>query len=78
MIKRLVSIYREIKTDYKKSRRLNDLPKVTQPEAGRPRTEGQSADPPRAPAPSELATCLIMESAWVRFTLISAGAFCLN
>lgn len=51
MGKRLASIYRKIKTDYKKSRRLNDLPKVTQQGAGRPRTEGRSAEPPHAPAP---------------------------
>lgn len=43
-----------------------------------PRIEARSADSPSAPTPSKHASCLITESAWVRFTLISAGAFCLN
>ena len=73
-----ISIYREIKPDYKEAKRLNDLLKLTGLVTGRPRIEGRSAHPFWAPPPLELAACLITDSAWVRFTLISAGAFCLN
>lgn len=53
------------------------MPKVTQSQT-ETQIEAKSADSPSAPTPSEYASCLITESVWVRFTLISAGAFCLN
>lgn len=61
-------------------RRLKDLYKVTSPIAGRPITEegGSAATSPRTPTGSGQAFCLIKVPTWVRFTLVSAGVFCLN